>query len=332
MQGGYDATTLAGQYAWAAGTPYYDVTSGTNGTCSPTVLCTAGIGWDGPTGRGSIAGSSAPPVLTTISVSPSSASVQTGGTKQFQATGKDQFGQAISPQPAFSWSVTGDSTVSSTGLATAGATTGTSTVTASSGGVNGTATLTVTAVPVLTTITVSPASASVQTGATRQFSATGKDQFGQPMSPQPSFAWSVSGGGSVGSSGLFTAGSTAGGPFTVTASSGSVSGTAAVTVTSTPANFSLLASPTAQSVRRGGTATYTVTITPSNGFVGSVALSLSGQPSGATVTFTPNPATGTSTLTIKTLTTTSRRTYSMTITGVSGGLSHTTGASLTVTR
>ena len=59
--------------------------------------------------------------------------------------------------------------------------------------------------PVLTTITVSPASASVQTGGTQQFSATGKDQFGQPLSPQPTFSWSVSGGGTINPSGLFSA-------------------------------------------------------------------------------------------------------------------------------
>ncbi|HEX6492937.1 MAG TPA: peptidase S8, partial [Candidatus Dormibacteraeota bacterium] len=29
-----------------------DVTSGSNGSCSPSVLCTAGTGWDGPTGLG----------------------------------------------------------------------------------------------------------------------------------------------------------------------------------------------------------------------------------------------------------------------------------------
>ncbi|TWP38059.1 hypothetical protein FGL98_04215 [Leekyejoonella antrihumi] len=29
-----------------------DVTQGNNGTCSPSVLCTAGVGWDGPTGNG----------------------------------------------------------------------------------------------------------------------------------------------------------------------------------------------------------------------------------------------------------------------------------------
>ncbi|HEY8009913.1 MAG TPA: hypothetical protein VIE67_02845 [Rudaea sp.] len=274
-----------------------------------------------------------PPVLTTITVSPASASVQTGGTKQFSATGYDQFGQPVSPQPTFTWSVSGGGSISASGLFTAGSTAGGPfTVTAASGSVSGTASVTVTASPVLTTITVTPASASVQTGGTKQFSATGYDQFSQPVSPQPTFIWSVSGGGSISASGLFTAGSTAGGPFTVTATSGSVSGTANVTVTSVPPDFSLSAGPSSQSVKRGNTATYTVTITPANGFNGSVTLSLTGQPSGSTVTFTPNPATSTSTLTVKTLSTTSRRTYTLTIKGVSGSLSHTTTTSLTVTK
>ena len=152
------------------------------------------------------------------------------------------------------------------------------------------------------------------------------------MSPQPTFTWSVGGGGSISASGLFTAGSTAGGPFTVTATSGSVHGTASVTVTSAPADFSLSVSPASQSIKRGATATYTVAITPANGFSGSVTLSLTGQPSGSTVTFTPNPATSGSTLTVKTLSSTTRKAYTLTIKGVSGSLSHTTTASLTVTK
>jgi subtilase family serine protease len=36
------------------GAAFYDVTSGANGTCSPSQLCTARTGWDGPTGRGSL--------------------------------------------------------------------------------------------------------------------------------------------------------------------------------------------------------------------------------------------------------------------------------------
>jgi subtilase family serine protease len=185
--------------------------------------------------------------------------------------------------------------------------------------------------PVLTTITVAPASASVQTSGTQQFTATGYDQYGQPLSPQPSFTWSVNGGGAISSSGLFTAGTTAGGPFTVTATTAGVSGTGSVTVTSVPSDFSLTVSPTSQSIHRGNTATYTVTVHPSNSFSGSVTLSLTGQPSGSTVNFTPNPATSTSTLTVKTSSNSPRSTFTLTIRGVSGTLSHTATAKLTVT-
>jgi hypothetical protein len=274
----------------------------------------------------------APPVLTSITVSPSSASVPTGGTRQFTATGFDQFGNPMNPQPTFTWSVNGGGAISSSGLFTAGSTAGGPfTVTAASGSVSGTASITVTARPVLTTITVSPASASVRTGATQQFTATGFDQFGTPMNPQPTFTWSVNGGGIISSSGLFTAGSTAGGPFTVTAASGSVSGTASVTVTATPPDFSLSVSPTSQSVRQGSAASYTVTITRLNGFNGSVTMSVSGQPSGSTATFTPSPATTTSTLRVQTVTGV-RGTFTLTIAGVSGSLRHTAIAQLTVTK
>jgi subtilase family serine protease len=37
----------------------FDVTSGSNGTCTPARLCTAGSGWDGPTGLGTPNGTSA---------------------------------------------------------------------------------------------------------------------------------------------------------------------------------------------------------------------------------------------------------------------------------
>jgi serine protease AprX len=189
----------------------------------------------------------------------------------------------------------------------------------------------VTAAPVLTTITVSPSTASVQVGKTQQFTAQAYDQGNVLLSPQPTFTWSVSGGGTISSAGLFTAGLTAGGPFTVTAAAGGKSGTASVTVPAA-SDFSLSVSPTSQSVRRGGTATYTVTITRLNGFTGSVTLSLTGQPSGSTVTFTPNPGVTTSTFTVKTQFSTPRRTYALVVTGVNGGLSHTTSASLAVTR
>jgi hypothetical protein len=79
-------------------------------------------------------------------------------------------------------------------------------------------------------VTVTPSSATVAPGGTQQFSATAQDQFGQPLSTAPPFAWSVNGGGSISATGLFTAGSSTGGPFVVTAASGGVSGTAAVSI------------------------------------------------------------------------------------------------------
>ena len=85
--------------------------------------------------------------------------------------------------------------------------------------------------PVLTTIVVSPSSVTIQAGGSTTFSAETFDQFGAPISG--TVAWSVSGGGSLspttGSSTTFTS-SGPGGAFTVTASSGSVQGSATVTV------------------------------------------------------------------------------------------------------
>ncbi|HEY6005001.1 MAG TPA: DUF4038 domain-containing protein [Anaeromyxobacter sp.] len=81
-----------------------------------------------------------------------------------------------------------------------------------------------------TRISVAPGSATVATGATQRFTASALDQFGRPLATQPSFAWTVSGGGAIDATGLFTAGPTAGGPFTVTASVGILSGGASVTV------------------------------------------------------------------------------------------------------
>jgi hypothetical protein len=96
-------------------------------------------------------------------------------------------------------------------------------------------------------------------------------------------------------------------------------------------NFSLGASPSSQTVIAGAGTSYTTTITPSGGFVGSVTLSLSGLPSGAAGTFSPNPSATTSTLAVTTDPSTPAGTYPLTITGTSGSLSHTASATLVVT-
>lgn len=88
----------------------------------------------------------------------------------------------------------------------------------------------------LTSIALSPAAASLSNGETRQFQATGYDQFGNPMAAEPVWTWSVDGGvpgGTVTADGLYTAPATGYGNAVVRAASGSVSQAATVTVRTT---------------------------------------------------------------------------------------------------
>jgi uncharacterized membrane protein len=116
-------------------------------------------------------------------------------------------------------------------------------------------------------------------------------------------------------------------PLTVTGTSGAIVHTARVTlVVASPPDFGIAASPASASVVAGQSVTYTVTVSSKGGFAGSVSLSVSGLPSLATASFAPNPRTapGTSVLTVRTAATTPRGTYTLTITGRSGTLSHST--------
>jgi hypothetical protein len=85
----------------------------------------------------------------------------------------------------------------------------------------------------LASITVTPATLTMVSGEVTQFTKVALDAAGHAPYPYPTFAWSVSGGGSIGANGLFTA-LTAGGPYTVTVASGAVSAKATVTVTPAP--------------------------------------------------------------------------------------------------
>ncbi len=104
------------------------------------------------------------------------------------------------------------------------------------------------------------------------------------------------------------------------------------TATPTPApDFSLAINPSSATVRRGGgTVSYTVTITPSNGFNSPVTLSVTGLPAGATGSFSPNPATSSSTLTVNVASSVNKGTYPFTVTGTGGSpaVTHTATANL----
>jgi subtilase family serine protease len=56
--GGNHGYNYPGQYTWTTTGGLHDVTTGSNGNCSPSVWCTAGSGWDGPTGLGTPNGTS----------------------------------------------------------------------------------------------------------------------------------------------------------------------------------------------------------------------------------------------------------------------------------
>jgi len=124
---------------------------------------------------------------------------------------------------------------------------------------------------------------------------------------------------------------------TITGTSGALSHSTTVTLTVNSAstgNFSLSASPSSQTVTAGNSASYTATITPSGGFTGSVTLSVSGLPSGATARFSVNPVAGSgnSTLTVNTSSSTPTGSYTLTITGTSTSpsLTHSTTVTLVV--
>lgn len=71
--------------------------------------------------------------------------------------------------------------------------------------------------PRFSAIAISPRSGYVKPGAQLQFSATALDQFGTALSPQPAFAWAVSDSQAISETGLFSARTHEGGPYTITA-------------------------------------------------------------------------------------------------------------------
>jgi hypothetical protein len=158
---------------------------------------------------------------------------------------------------------------------------------------------------------------TLQTGATQQYVATGRDAGGNTVAFTPT--WSiVAGGGVISSTGLFTAGTVAG-TFTntVQASSGAITGTATVTVTPGPL-ASITVTPNPQTLPVGGTQTYTANGKDANGNAVAITPVWSIAAGGGTITsagvFTAGNTPGT---------------FTNTVTATSGGISGT--ATVTVT-
>lgn len=172
------------------------------------------------------------PRATTITVSPTSATINKNAVQAFTATVRDQNGNTM-PGAFVTWtsSNTNVATVAFTGYSTANATGvggGQATIQAAVDAISANATLTVLAP---TTVTVDPASATVHNGSTLQLTATARDQQGNIITGYP-VSWSSSDPSavSVSSTGLVT-GLTTGSQATITATIEGVAGTSSITVT-----------------------------------------------------------------------------------------------------
>jgi hypothetical protein len=197
-------------------------------------------------------------------------------------------------------------------------------------------------------ISASPSSQTVTAGAGTSYSATagaingftGTVNFsvsGLPSGATGTFnPTSVVGSGSSTLS-VSTSSATPAGTYTltITGTSGSLTHSATVTLVVNAAaapDFSISATPASQTVTAGSGTSYSTTVSVVNGFTGTVNLSVSGLPTGASGGFTPASVSGSgsSTLSVSTSSTTPAGTYTLTITGTSGALTHSATVTLLV--
>ena len=177
----------------------------------------------------------------------------------------------------------------------AGATTGPITVSTPGGPVKTTTRFTVT--PAITSF--APASGVAGTGVTingTSFTGATAVAFGGRAA-----AFTVSNSGTVTATVPVGA---ATGPITVTTLDGTAASATSFTITPGGPPFSLAPTPSSQTVSAGATTSYTLNVSRAAGFTDNLTFSVTGLPSAATATFSPNPTSGNSST--MTVTTTSR--------------------------
>lgn len=283
-------------YVYGNSISFRDITSGSNGASCLT-------GFDLCSGRGSW--------TDTSSSSPGSLSFNTG--PQTLTAGQPSGAITVQVSPAQSVSVMLTSNSSGGGFSTQAVGPYTSTLTlpvnssatfyykdtqagnavltaGATGYTSATQTETVQAAA-LQTITVTPASATLSEGGSQVFSATGADQYGNPVSVSTA-AWTTTAPGSLssttGSSTTFTASTTQPGSGNVLATAGGKSGQASVTVTS-PSAMSVAVSagtPSKKGPNTHVTLTVVVTDATSHAPIGGAGVNLQVYP-GSTCSGTP---------------------------------------------
>jgi parallel beta-helix repeat protein len=164
--------------------------------------------------------------LEAIVLSPSSASIQAGGSQAYTAEGRDQHGNSlgdVTASTAFSIAPNGSCAAASCSATAAGE----HTVTGTYGGQTATAALAVTAGP-LEAIVLSPSSALIEAGGSQAYTAEGRDQYANSLGDvTSSTAFTIAPSG-VCSGSVCTA--PVGGSYTVTGTSQGKTATASLTV------------------------------------------------------------------------------------------------------
>ena len=194
--------------------------------------------------------STSPPALVSVQVTAPSATITAGQSQQMTATGTYSSGSPKDLTGSATWSSSNANvaSVAAGGMLTAKAA-GTCTITAKMGAVAGSFSLT--ANPSLVSISIAPSNPSIAPGTTQQFIATGNYSDGSAQNLTGSANWTSSNtsvanvSSTTPTKGLAQA--IAPGGSTITATSGSISGTASLTVTAaspssitvTPAGASL---------------------------------------------------------------------------------------------
>lgn len=117
---------------------------------------------------------------------------------------------------------------------------------------------------------------------------------------------------------------------TITGTSGSLKATVPLALTVSAPGFTLSSTYSTSVARNavylyaGGSNTTEITVTQNGGFTGAVTLGATGLPSGGTASFSPNPSTGLSTLTLGVPLSARPGAYLVTVTGTSGNVTAST--------
>jgi len=189
----------------------------------------AACGGDGDSPSAPDNGGGNPTAVSSVSVTPATASVVIGKTTQLNAVARDAAGNVLSGR-AIAWTTSASAvaTVDANGVVT-GVAAGTANIAATSAGKSGQAAITVSLVPVAT-VTVTPNAPAVKVGATATLVATVKDDQGNVLTGR-AVAWSSSAPAIAtvdGASGVVTG--VAAGTTTITATSEGKTGSTTATV------------------------------------------------------------------------------------------------------